>query len=187
MAAGGWADLDVWLPDPAVRTHHRREAAVDGAALWAAAQTVRIGESRVLGTLVRWRIPGTRPEETYGEMFRSDPFVVLDEGDQHLFAGLCGKIWSARPALATLGDAREFTDWREGGTARVLFAQWVEPASSGAALFSEVRVELVDPEAQARMRRVWPLISRFEGLIGTEPLRLAARRAEERASGTTGP
>jgi hypothetical protein len=66
-----------------VRTHHRGEAAVEGAVLWAAAQTVRIGESRVLGRLVRWRIPGTRPE-----MFTSDPFMVLDEGEQHLFAGL---------------------------------------------------------------------------------------------------
>jgi hypothetical protein len=182
-ADGGWADLDLWLPNTAVRTHHRREAAVEGAVLWAAAQTVRIGESRVLGRLVRWRIPGTRPEQTYREMFTSDPFVVLDEGGRHLFAGLCGKIWAARPALVTLGDRSEFLAWRVPGTARVLFAQWVVSAGSGAALFSEVRVEPVDLDAGARMRGIWPLISRFEGLIGTEPLRLAVRRAEARASG----
>lgn len=177
---GGVPDLDVWLPDPAVRTHHRREAAVEGAALWAAAQTVRIGESRVLGRLVRWRIPGTRREQTYREMFTSDPFVVLDEGEQHLFAGLCGKIWAARPALATIGDRSEFGEWRVPGTARVLFAQWVAPTRSGAVLLSEVRVEPVDRDARARLRGIWPLISRFEGLIGTEPLRLAVRRTEER-------
>jgi hypothetical protein len=171
----------LWLPDPTVRTHHRREAAVDGATLWAAAQTVRIGESTVLGRLVRWRIPGTRPEQTYLEMFTSDPFIVLDEGEQHLFAGLCGKIWAARPRVVTLGDRSEFLEWREAGTARVLFAQWVAAAGSGAALFSEVRVEPVDLDARARMRGIWPLISRFEGLIGTEPLRLAAHRAEARA------
>jgi hypothetical protein len=183
---GGGADLDLWLPDPAVRTYHRREARVDGPVLWAAAQTIRIGESRVLGRLVRWRIPGTRPEQTFREMLISDPFVVLDEGEQHLFAGLCGKIWAARPALAKLSDRSEFTDWRVAGTARVVFAQWVEPAASGAAVVSEVRVDLVDRDARARMRGIWPLISRFEGLIGTEPLRLAVRRAEARASGVTG-
>jgi hypothetical protein len=178
----GWVDLDLWVPDPAVRTRHRRTATVDGAALWAAAQTVRIGESGVLGRLVRWRVPGTRPEQTYRELFTTDPFLVLDEGEEHLFAGLCGKIWAARPALATLGDRSEFRDWCVPGTARVLFAQWVAPESSGAALFSEVRVELVDRDARALMRRIWPLISRFQGLIGAEPLRLAVRRAEARAS-----
>jgi hypothetical protein len=183
---GGWADLDLWLPDPAVRTHHHREATVGVAVLWAAAQTVRIGESRVLGRLVRWRIPGTRPDQTYREMFTSHPFVVLDDGEHHLFVGLCGKIWAARPALATLGDRSEFMDWRVAGTARVLFAQWVAPAASGAALFSEVRVGLVDRHARLQMRGIWPLISRFEGLIGAEPLRLAVRRAEARASGMTG-
>lgn len=174
-------DLDRWLPDPTVRTHHRREAAVDSAVLWAAGQTVRIGESRVLGRLVRWRIPGTRPEQTYREMFISDPFVVLDEGAQHLFVGLCGKIWSARPALVALRDRTEFVEWCMPGTVRVLFAQWAEPAGTGAALVSEVRVQPVDPDARARMRGIWPLISRFQGLIGTEPLRLAVRRAETRA------
>jgi hypothetical protein len=178
------ADLDVWLPDPAVRTHHRREATAEGAALWMAAQTVRIGESRVLGRLVRWRIPGARPEQTYRELFTSTPFVVLAEGEQHLFAGLCGRIWTARPALATLRDRSEFAAWREAGTARVLFAQWVEPAANGAALVSEVRVQPIDRDARTRLRGIWPLISRFEGLIGTEPLRLAVRRAEARDPGT---
>lgn len=180
------ADLDLWLPAPAVRTHHSREAAVEGAVLWAAAQTVRIGESRLLGRLVRWRVPGTRPDQTYREMFTGDPFVVLDAGEQHLLVGLCGKIWTARPALVKLGDRREFSDWRVAGTARVLFAQWVEPTATGSALVSEVRVEPVDREARTRMRSIWPLIGRFEGLIATEPLRLATRRAEAASAGRVG-
>ena len=43
----------------------------------------------------------------------------------------CGKTGAARPALVKLGDRREFSDWRVAGTARVLFAQWVEPTASG--------------------------------------------------------
>ena len=177
-------DLDAWLADPAVRTRHRSEAGVDAAALWAVAQTIRISDTRILGRLIRWRVPGTSGNQTFREMFTSAPFVLLDEGDQHLFAGVCGKIWSPRPALARLGDSREFGDWSVPGTARVLFAQWVEPTARGAALHSEVRVGPVDRSARLGMRAIWPLISRFEGLIGSEPLRLAARRAEQRAQGS---
>jgi|GEM_PF-6292411 len=61
------------------------------------------------------------------------PFVVLDEGDQHMFAGLCGKIWAARPVLVTPVDRNELSAWRVAGTARVLFAQWEAPTASGAA------------------------------------------------------
>lgn len=175
-------DLDAWLSNPTVRSRHCRRASVESAALWDAAKSVRIGESRVLGRLVRWRVPGTWPEETYKEMFTSDPFVVLEEGELHLFAGVCGKIWAARPALATLTDPDEFSDWNVPGTARVLFAQWVTSNGPGAELLSEVRVQPVDRDARLRMRGIWPLIRRFEGLIGTEPLRLAVRRAETRVA-----
>jgi hypothetical protein len=45
-------------------------------------------------------------------------------------------------------------------------------------LVSEVRVAPVDRSARLRLRGLWPLIGRFQGLIGSEPLRLAVRRAE---------
>jgi hypothetical protein len=171
-------DLDLWLPDPAVRTCYRREAAADPAELWAAAGSVRLGESGLLGRLIRWRVPGTQRDQTYRQMFSADPFLVLDEGEHHLLAGLCGTIWSARPALATLSSPSEFREWRTPGTVRVLFAQWTAPAGRGAALVSEVRVAPVDRSARLRLRGLWPLIGRFQGLIGSEPLRLAVRRAE---------
>jgi hypothetical protein len=171
-------DLDRWLDQAAVRTYHHRTAATDGATLWRAAATVRIGESGVLGRLVRWRVPGARAEQTYRELFTAAPFLALDQGDAHLLAGLCGKIWTARPALARLAAPSEFHDWRVPGTVRVLFAQWVAPADTGAALVSEVRVAPVDHGAALRLRTLWPLIGRFESLISSEPLSLAVRRAE---------
>ena len=171
-------DLDDWVAAPAVRTHHEREAAADPAVLWRAAATVRIGESGLLGRLVRWRVPGTRAEQTYREMFVSPPFLALERDGAHLLAGLCGKIWTPRPSLATLRSVRAFRDWREPGTVRVLFAQWVTAADGGSRLVSEVRVEPVDRGASLRLRGLWPLIGRFEGLIGSEPLAIAARRAE---------
>lgn len=170
--------LDAWLPDPAVRTHHRRRAASDCATLWAAASTVTIGESGLLGRLIRWRVPGSRREQTYRELFTSPPFVVLEEDEHALLAGLCGKIWSARPALAHFDAAADFREWSAPGTARVLFAQWAAPVDGGAAIVSEVRVAPVDRGARLRLRGLGPLIGRFHGLIGSEPLRIAAERAQ---------
>ena len=171
-------DLDRWLAQPTVRTYYHREAASDRATLWRAAGSVRIGESGLLGRLVRWRVPGTEAQQTYREMFTSPPFLVIEQGDEHLLAGLCGKIWAARPVLAELRSPAEFAEWRVPGTVRVLFAQWVAPAGDTAALVSEVRVAPVDPGAARRLRTLWPLIGRFESLISSGPLSLAVRRAE---------
>jgi hypothetical protein len=161
-----------------VRTYHRLEAAIDPASLWAAAESLRIGETGLLGRLVRWRVAGTRHEETYREMFTSEPFLVIDEGEHHLLAGLCGTIWTAQPALSPLASPSEFRDWSVPGTVQVLFAQWTAPTGRGAALVSEVRVAPVDRSARLRLRGLWPLIGRFEGLIGSQALRLAVCRSE---------
>jgi hypothetical protein len=172
-------DLDLWLPHPTVRTYNRREAATDPATLWAAAGSVRIGESGLLGRLVHWRVAGTKRDQTYREMFSTDPFLVLDEGEHHLLAGLCGTIWTTHPVLSPLTAPSEFREWCVPGTVQVLFAQWTSPARQGAALVSEVRVAPVDRSARLRLRGLWPLIGRFEGLIGSEALRLAVCRAED--------
>lgn len=177
-APPAFADLDLWMPDPSVRSSHRVEAATDPGMLWDAAGSVRIGESGLLGRLVLWRVAGTERAQTYREMFTTDPFLVLDEGERHLLAGVCGTIWTARPALSPLTGPSEFREWHVPGTAQVLFAQWAEPAPRGAALACEVRVAPIDSSARLRLRGLWPLIGRFEGLIGSEALRLAARRAE---------
>jgi hypothetical protein len=62
---------------------------------------------------------------------------------------------------------------------RVLFAHWVSVAADGRAeLRSDARVQPVDRQAALRLRALWAMIGRFERLVGAEPLRLAARRAE---------
>ena len=87
-------DLDRWLPDATVRTEHRRTAAAAPDALWRAAQEIRIADTRTLGRLVRWRIPGTPARRRYDQLFRGYPFTVLDQGERHLVSGLCGRIWT---------------------------------------------------------------------------------------------
>ena len=170
-------DLDRWLADPLVRTHHRREAAVDPGELWATAKAIRLQDCRVLGRLIRRRIPGLRASETFDELFATAPFNLLDEGATYRLSGLVGRIWTVRGDFAALTDPGDFLTWSEPGTARVLFANWVEESERGAALVSEVRVGAVDRRAALYTRGLGPFISAFQGLVGTEPLSFAARRA----------
>lgn len=173
------ARLDAWLDSPQVRTHHRRRARSEPGALWAAASGVRLSDTRTLGRLVRWRIPGLDPGLTYHDLFRDYPFTVLEEGDGLLLSGLCGKIWTLARDYPRLEGAEAFAAWDEPGTVRVLFAHWVRPADGGdAELVSEARVQPADRVAGVRLRALWSVIGPFERLVGAEPLALAARSAE---------
>src|ERR1044072_7589209 len=118
--------LDAWLPDPKVRTHHRCAAAVDPDALWESATTLRLSDTRTLGRLVRWRIPGLARDLTYGELFRAYPFTALDERERHLPTGRWGRIWPPPRAYPRLAGREAFADWAEPGPVRVLFGHWVE-------------------------------------------------------------
>jgi len=174
--------LDAWLGRPAVRTNHRRTAAAPAEALWQRATEVRLDETRTLGRLVRWRIPGLEPSITYHELFRSYPFCVLEEDERLLITGLCGRIWTLARDYPRLGSASEFADWHEPGTVRVAFAHAVvEDGDGRSAIVSEARVEPVDARAALRLRALWTVIGGFERLVGAEPLALAARRAETAA------
>ena len=171
--------LDAWLGAPAVRTHHRRGARATPHALWDCATRVCVDDTRSLGRLVRWRIPGLGPGITYHELFRGYPFTVLEEDERLLVTGLCGRIWTLARDYPRLGGPDDFARWDEPGTVRVLLGHWVEDAENGRAeLVSEARVEPVDRAAALRLRALWAVIGRFERLVGAEPLELAARRAE---------
>jgi hypothetical protein len=175
--------LDDWIAHPVVRTHHRRSAAVGPEALWAAAREVRLADTRTLARLVRWRIPGVPEGQTFDELFRAYPFIVLDAGDTWSVSGLCGRIWTLARDYPRLAGPKEFRCWDERGTVRVLFAHWAEPGENGhSTLVSEARVDPVDATARMRLRALWTVIGPFEPLVGAEPLAVAARRAE-RAGG----
>jgi hypothetical protein len=171
--------LDDWLPDPQVRTRHRRAVAADPDALWHAAESVRVCDTPILGRAVRWRIPGTPSDSAYRDLFRSYPFTVLDEGERWSASGLAGRIWTLRRDYPHLHGADDFLDWDRPGTVRVLFAHWVEEGRGrGPALVSETRVKPVDRRAALLLRATWAATGQLERLIGGEALRVAARRAE---------
>jgi hypothetical protein len=174
--------LDHWLPEASVRIYHRRAAAADRDALWAEARRVRLADTRRLGRLVSWRIPGLHASQTYHDMFRAYPFTVLQETSHLLVSGLCGRIWTLARDYPALSGPEDFETWDERGTVRVAFAHWARELPDGRAeLHSEARVQPVDAQGRLRLKAIWTVLGPFERLVGAEPLELAARRAEHAA------
>ena len=170
--------LDHWVPRAAVRTVQRRTAHARPDALWAAAGEIRLADTHRLGRIVRWRIPGLDGSLRYHELFRTYPFVVLEESDLGLVSGLCGRIWTLHRDYPSLADAGEFAAWDEPGTVRVAFHHRAVAVDGGAEIVSEARVEPVDTRARLRLRAVWTVLGPFAHLVASEPLALAARRGE---------
>jgi hypothetical protein len=171
------AILDHWLPDAAVRTHHRRESPAAPDRLWQVANDLRLRDTRSLGRVVRWRIPGVGADQTFRDLLADYPFCVLDQGERWSVSGLCGRIWTMQRDYPRLDGPEAFREWSEPGTVRVLLANWVEPDGGGSVIVSEARVEPVDRRAAVRLRSLWLVIGVFERLIGGEALALAAERA----------
>jgi hypothetical protein len=173
--------IEQWAGEPGVRSFHRRVVDTDPEALWEAAKTVRLNDTRTLGRLVRWRIPDTPGDITFHELFQTYPFTLLDEGPTWSLSGLAGKIWTLQRDYPRLGGPDDYESWNQPGTVRVLFAHWTRPTDNGGAeLVSDCRVEPMDRRASIRLKTLWALISQFERLIGSEPLKVAASRAQGR-------
>jgi len=171
-------DLDAWLPNPSIRVSHRRETSASADRLWEAAQTVRLRDARHLGRLVRWRIPGLSADLAFDEMFRAPPFIVLDEAPGRLLvSGLVGRIWTLRRDYPELTDPEEFRTWHTPGTARVLFANWIEDGPTE--IHAETRVEAIGAQGRVGVAAVRPLVRAFGSLIASDGIDLAARRAEQ--------
>lgn len=174
-------DLDQWLPDPAVRVIHARQSAVPADRLWRAARELRLADTRLLGRLVRWRIPGVAAASSFEELFCNPPFTVLAQGELSLVSGLVGRIWTLRRDYPDV-TAEEYREWTRSGSARVLYAHWVTPTNSGRSeLRSETRVEAFGAQGRIGLAGVRPLIGAFEQLVGTEALAAAVRSAERDA------
>jgi hypothetical protein len=172
-------DLDQWLPDPTLRVKHRRESTAPADRLWVAASSVAVGDTGLLGRMVRWRIPGLERGITFDALFREPPFTVLDENQHSLVSGLVGRIWTLRRDYPELSSPEEFRDWSKRGTARVVFANWVEEAPEGAVLASEARVQAVGSQGRIGVAAVRPLVRGFHNLMGSEGIAAAVRRAEQ--------
>jgi hypothetical protein len=172
-------DLDDWLPNAGLRLRQERgSAGASPQELWDAAMAVTVAETGILGGLIRWRIPGTPRQLSFGELFTQPPFAVLDRGERWLVSGLVGRIWTLRRDYPRLTGPAQFRGWDRAGTSRVAFAHWVTDAS---VLISEARVESIGLQGRLGVGAVVaPLVKRFGGLVGSEGLAAAVRRADQR-------
>ena len=161
-------DLDEWLPSATLRVKHRRESSASPDALWEAANSVQLSETGLLGRMVRWRIPGLERRVTFESLFKEPPFTVLVEGERLLVSGLVGRIWTLRRDYPRLESPQEFREWSKRGTARVVFANWVEEGPNSAALASEVRVQAIGSQGRIGVAAVRPLVGGFHNLVGSE-------------------
>jgi hypothetical protein len=160
---------------------HRRESSATADGLWEAARSIRLGDARLLGRLVRWRIPGLAAELAFDELFRAPPFIVLaEEPGRMLVSGLVGRIWTLRRDYPRLEDPEQFKAWSTPGTARVVFANWIETTNEQrAAINAEARVEAVGAQGRVGVAAVRPLVGAFGALVGSDGIELAVRRAEQ--------
>jgi hypothetical protein len=171
--------LDDWLAEPSMRVAQRRQSVASPDRLWTAARTVRLADCGLLGRLVRWRIPGLLPDISFDQMFHSPPFIALVDDHGALASGLVGRIWTLRRDYPELRSPDEYRRWDESGTAKVLFANWIEPASTGhTALCTEVRVRAIGAQGRLGVAAVRPLVSAFQHLVSSEGIEAAVRLAE---------
>jgi hypothetical protein len=171
-------DLDEWVPEAGLRVAYSRQSSASPDRLWRAACELPLGETGLLGRLVRWRIPGLPRALTVEELFREAPFTVLAEDEHALVTGLVGSIWTLRRDYPHLSGPEEFRDWMRRGTARVAFAHWVEPSEGGARLSTEVRVQPIGNRGRVGLAAVRPVVRRFGPLVGSEGIAAAVRAAE---------
>lgn len=172
-------DLDRWLPDPAVRVSHHRSSTAALDDLWSAAREIELSDTRLLGRLVRWRIPGLPGRTTFEGLLRRPPFAVLDEAEHALVSGLVGKIWTLRRDYPVLDDPEEFRRWSTPGTAKVVFGHWVEPLDAERSMLrSEALVTAFGVQGRIGLTSIRPLIRGFEHLVGNDALAAAVHAAE---------
>jgi hypothetical protein len=174
------AELDAWLPAPDICVSHRRSSSASPERLWEATRSVRLSDTRLLGRLIRWRIPGVPAAATFDELFRGQPFVVVGEEELALVSGLVGRIWTLRRDYPELEGPDQFGAWSKSGTAKVVFANWVQSTTDGAVLRSETRVKAFGVQGQVGLTSVRPLIRAFNQLVSSDAMAAALRRAEGR-------
>jgi hypothetical protein len=170
------------MPDDGLRVAYRRESSASPHDLWAAARELPLSETGVLGRLVRWRIPGLRRTLTVDELFREPPFTVLAEDEHWIVSGLVGRIWTLRRDYPRLSGPAEFRAWDRRGTARVVFAHWVEATETGARVCTEARVQPLGNRGRVGLAAVRPIVRRFGSRVGSDGLAAVVRAAEGNAA-----
>jgi hypothetical protein len=172
--------LDAWLPDYHVRAVHRRASRATPDRLWEAAEQTRIRDTRVLRPLIGARLGPHAPpaDTTFRELFRTDIFTLLEEGDRYSISGVAGCLWAPRGEYARFESAADYRQYDRAGRAKAAVLTLVREHGRGSEIATEIRVWCTDRRAEMRFRSVWLVVSPFMRFVRMELLRAVARRAE---------
>ncbi len=173
--------LDTWLPDYHVRAVHRRASRAAPAELWDAAERTRIRDTRVLRPLIGARLGphAPPPDTTFRELFRTDIFTLLEEGDRYSISGVAGCLWAPRGEYSRFESAADYKQYEEPGRAKGAVLTAVREHERGSEIVTEIRVWCTDRRAEMRFRPVWLVVSPLLRFVRMELLRAVTRRAEE--------
>ena len=148
--------------------------------LWAAANDVRLSDTRTMRRLIRWRLGRHAPsgDATYREFFRTGIFTLLEEGERFSVSGVAGRIWAPSGDYERFESSDEYREWSQSGTAKVVICNEVREHERGSEIVSESRVQVDGSRARLTFRGTWTVLAPFGRLVGSEVLAAAVRRAE---------
>lgn len=187
--------LDRFIPRYEVREFHEGRVDAPADATFQTALAVNIERSALVRLLFRGRemLMGARGGERHGRAFLEQIEALgwrklAEEPGRKVIFGAAAKPWLANVEFRGLPPAT-FAEFEEPGYAKIAWMLAVEPRGADAAILrTETRVVTTDPDARARFRRYWALVSPGVRLIRREVVRLVKAEAERTSdAGVGGP
>jgi hypothetical protein len=158
--------LDELLPAYDVVERHERFVPASPADAVAAALATPVAPDALVRALFRLR-GLNRGGTVYGAL-RAMGFAPLVEEPDCVVVGAAGRPWTPRGGLVALDKAG-------AGQVRMLLELSATAAEGGALLYTETRVEAMDPRARRAFRRYWLAVGPFSGVIRRRWLAAAER------------
>lgn len=189
VTPSGDALLDRFMPEYEVGDLHSIDVAAPADVTLAIARDMPMDRSRIVRAIFRGReliMRGVRaepvgPAKGIVESTTSIGWGVLADEPTELVMGAITKPWEANPTFRSL-PPEEFAQFREPGYVKIVWTVRAEPASGGGCQFStETRAVATDPEARAKFRVYWSLLSPGIKLIRTATIGSVKKVAERRA------
>jgi len=176
------------MPTFDVREHHEATVRAPAEVTYAVARELDFGRSPLVSVIfrARQRLMGGRIEPaTTGGSFLDEVQalgwrVLAEEPGRQLVMGAVTQPWVADVVFRGV-PPEDFAAFDEPDYVKIAWTVAVTPRDDGRSVFrTETRAVATDPDARARFRRYWTLVSPGIVLIRWEMLRLVKREAERR-------
>jgi hypothetical protein len=187
-AADEDAPLDRVFPEYEIVERHSVRVRASPEITFAAAQEIDLEWSPAIRAIFAARelLFGTDPESRIlpkamlAQMKARGWGTLAEIPGREIVMGGFTQPWLANVAIRAL-PPEEFVNFREPGYVKIAWTLRVDPAIGGSIFRTETRAVATSPEARAKFRRYWSLVSPGIVLIRKITLRLVKKEAERRA------